>query len=129
MVRLDVWLYGPLSRYAGPERQGAYARLDLEMPDGVSMADLLAHLGMPVDEKGLTFVNGSLTDMPGMAADLEKTLADGDRVAFFHERSMWPFQYRFGASVSPELNGALLRDEGGALRHSTAPPSREPKPS
>lgn len=126
MISLDVWLYGPLSRHAGPERQGAYARLNLEMPDRANMTDLLAKLGMPVVEKGLTFVNGQLTDMPGLAADLGTEFADGDRVAFFHERSMWPFQYRFGASISPKLNEAMLQEEGGVMRHSTS--SSAPRP-
>jgi hypothetical protein len=82
---------------------------------------------MPVGDKGLTFVNGRLTDMPGLAADLGTELVDGDRVAFFHERSMWPFQYRFGASISPELNEAMLQEEGGAVRHSTASPRGQSK--
>lgn len=82
------------------------------------MRDLLTVLGLPLSEKGITFVNGQLTDMPGLAVDLDRRLEDGDRVALFHDRSMWPFQYRLGASVSPELGQAMLSSEGGALRHS-----------
>jgi hypothetical protein len=55
--------------------------------------------------------------MPGLAADLDLKLQDGDRVAFFHERSMWPFQYRFGASTNPELMAAMQRR--GLLHHSS----------
>lgn len=115
MIRLEVWLYGPLSRYAGEKSQGSHAQLHLEMPEGTRMRDLLERLGMPVEEKGITFVNAQLTDLPGLAADLERELQDGDRIGLFHERSMWPFQYRFGASSSPELLGAMQRR--GFLHH------------
>jgi len=117
MIGVEVWLYGPLSKYATGGDPRAYAQLRLEFPDGSRMRDLLARLGMPLKEKGITFVNGQLTDMPGLAADLERELHDGDRIALFHDRSMWPFQYRFGASVSSELNQAMLRRDGGAIRH------------
>lgn len=80
------------------------------------MRDLLERLDMPLAEKGITFVNGELTDMPGLAADLELELQDGDRIGFFHQRSMWPFQYRFGASTSPELMEVM--QERGFLHHS-----------
>ena len=118
MVHLDVWLYGPLSRYAdkGPER--AYANVSLSVPEGTTMGALLRDLGIPPDEKGITFVNGRLTDMAGLGADSDLQLKDGDRIGLFHDRSMWPFQYRHGASVSPELNRAMTERGGGALRHS-----------
>jgi len=115
-MHLEVWLYGPLARYGGEANQGSYAQLRLEMPEGVRMRDLLARLGIPLAEKGITFVNGQLTDMPGLAADLDLELADGDRVGIFHTKSMWPFQYRFGAGVNPVLEEKLK--ERGVLHHS-----------
>ncbi len=81
------------------------------------MSDLLERLEMPLEKKGITFINGQLTDMPGLAADLERELQDGDRVAFFHERSMWPFQYRCGASTGSELEEAMKKR--GFLHHSS----------
>ena len=121
MVHVEVWLYGPLSQYGGSNAGESYACLNLELPDGTTMRDLLTRLGMPVEEKGITFVNGQLTDMPGLAADLDLQFSDRDRVGFFHERSMWPFQYRFGADTRKELQRAMSKSEGGALRHSTGP--------
>lgn len=73
------------------------------------MRDLMERLGIPLEQKGITFVNGDLTDMPGLNADLERELRDGDRVGLFHEKSMWPFQYRNGAGTSPELMQAMQR--------------------
>ncbi len=73
------------------------------------MRDLVERLHLPPELKGITFINGNLTDMPGLHADLEHKLHDGDRIGFFHEKSMWPFQYRMGASASPELMEAMQR--------------------
>jgi len=115
-MRLEVWLYGPLARYGGDANRGSHAQIHLEMAEGTRMRDLLARLGIPLEEKGITFVNGQLTDMPGLAADLDLELADGDRVGIFHTKSMWPFQYRFGATANPLLEERLR--ERGALRHS-----------
>jgi hypothetical protein len=117
MIKLEVWLYGPLAEYAGDDNAGSYAQLQLELPEGTRMRDLLERLGIPLEKKGITFINAQLTDMPGLAADLERELQEGDRVGLFHERSMWPFQYRFGASTSPELGEAMQRH--GFLRHSS----------
>jgi len=39
--------------------------------------------------------------MPGLQPDLGHALRDGDRVALFHLKSMWPFQYRHGVAAIP----------------------------
>ncbi len=126
MIDLEVWLYGPLSVHAPSGRGPGHARFQLQAPDGTRMGDLLALLRIQPDEKGITFVNGQLTDMPGLHADEQLELHSGDRVGLFHTNSMWPFQYRFGASISPELQQAMLQQEGGAIRHA---PSLKQSPS
>lgn len=117
-IDIEVWLYGPLARYGGDKSQGSHAILKLHLPAGTSMADLLGQLGLPLDEKGITFINAQLTDMPGLAADLEWVFRDGDRVGIFHRQSMWPFQYRHGASLSESLAERLKQQKGGGLSHS-----------
>ncbi len=117
MIKIELWLYGPLARYGGPASQGSHARLDMELPAGSTLRDLVAQLELPLEEKGITFINRQLSDMPGLAADLERELADGDRVAIFHTKSMWPFQYRHEAATSRELQQAMDRRQVG-LRHS-----------
>jgi sulfur carrier protein ThiS len=122
MIRLDLWLYGSLARFAPQGEKGpGHAHMSTEMPDGTTMDALLKQLNLPAEEKGITFRNSQLVDMPGMAADLQMALKDGDRIAIFDRRSMWPFQYRFGASVSPALAESLLNREGGAISHSSKP--------
>ena len=109
-ITVDVWLYGPLSRYGGESAQPSYANLKVELPTRGQMLDLLEHLAMPSEERGITFINGDLSAMPDFQPDLEHTFEDGDRVAFFHLKSMWPAQYRHGAALAPGLAAAMEED-------------------
>lgn len=115
-IRLDVWLYGPLARYGGSEGEG-YAHLEVDLPAGSTLADLLVRLEVPPEEKGIIFVSGQLASMPGLEVEDKVTLRDGDRVGIFHRRTMWPFQYRFGAAVAPALEEALRQRADGGIRH------------
>ncbi len=125
-MRIEIWLYGPLAQYAGEASRGSYAQLHWEIPAGTQMRDLVERLGLPLAEKGITFINGDLTDMPGLGVDLVRELKEGDRVAIFHLKAMWPCQYRLGAATSPELLEAM-RQRG--LLHSAykEPPAIEEK--
>lgn len=102
-MQIEVWLYGPLARYGGEAAKKSYASLHLELPVGSQIRDLLKQLGLPTEERGITFINGDLSAMPGLQPDLDHPLEDGDRVAFFHLKSMWPAQYRDGAALAPGL--------------------------
>jgi hypothetical protein len=114
-ITVDVWLYGPLARYGGNAARKSYANVQVELPSGSQMQDLLRCLSLPSEERGITFINGDLSAMPGQQPDLEHPLADGDRVAFFHLKSMWPYQYRHGAAQAPEL--AQATGQGKDLFH------------
>jgi len=98
-ITVDTWLYGDLARYGAEGKQSGFANLHVVLPQGSSIADLLAFLHMPTEERGITFINGKLSALPGIQPDLGYVLSDGDRVAFFHLKSMWPFQYRHGATM------------------------------
>ena len=106
-MTLDVWLYGALARYGADADQGSYANLAPSLPEGSTVADLLASLRLPTEERGITFINGNLSAMSGVQPDLGHVLADGDRVALFDLKSMWPFQYRHGAAMIDEMKDAL----------------------
>ena len=118
MISLDVWLYGPLARYGGEADRGSYANLKPELSAGSVLRDLLAHLDLPTEERGITFINGRLSAMPGLQPDLEHLLEDGDRVACFHLKSMWPFQYRDGAAAIPEMARAMRDERNPSRGHS-----------
>jgi hypothetical protein len=115
---IDTWLYGELARFAGEASQGSFAHLEIHLPQGSMVKDLLDWLKMDSKERGITFINGDLSSMPGVQPDLDHPLQDGDRVAFFHTRSMWPFQYRHGAAMIPEMQKVLFADEDQGLHHS-----------
>jgi len=107
-VKIDLWLYGELSRYgneSGEER--AFAHLFLELREGATVGNMLDVLGMPSEARGLTFINGAISSMPGLYPDLNHVLSDGDRVGIFPPVSMLPFHYREGAPVVKEMAGAL----------------------
>jgi molybdopterin converting factor small subunit len=111
-LTVDVWLYGPLARYAGAAARPSYANLHVKLAAGSLMRDLLSYLGLPTEERGITFINGDLSAMPGLQPDMDHPLADGDRVAFFHLKSMWPAQYRDGAALAPGLARAIAERKG-----------------
>lgn len=114
-IRLDVWLYGPLARYGGSD-DNIFAQCDILLPQGSCVRDLLAYLEMPSEERGITFINGDLSSMPGLQPDLDHLLADEDRIAFFHLKSMWPFQYRHGVAMVPEMKESVDSREDQGLR-------------
>ena len=116
-IHVEVWLYGPIARYAGEASQGSYAQLLLDLPTGTTMRELLDELGLPDEEKGITFVNGSLAALPGLDSDQTVILQDGDRVGITHRKSMWPFQYRFGANQTHELRDTFRGRKDRGLHH------------
>jgi sulfur carrier protein ThiS len=110
-IALDVWLYGALKRYGGKAEQGSFANVPLHLPEGNTLADLLAYLGMPTEERGITFINGQLSAMPGLQPDLSHILHEGDRIGIFDPKSMWPFQYRHGVAMTEEMNQATVAEK------------------
>ncbi len=116
-IHIDAWLYGPLARFGGDPGERTFANPQVTLPEGSTMTGLLAILGMQTEERGITFINGDLSAMPGMQPDLDHVLKDGDRVALFHLQSMWPFQYRHGVGMVDEMQDALNSSEDGGLRH------------
>jgi sulfur carrier protein ThiS len=105
-IIIDTWLYGELARHAGLADQGSFANLQVALPEGSMVKDLLAELKMPTEERDVQ-------------PDLDHILMDGDRVAFFHLRSMWPYQYRHGVAMISELSTTLNARTDKGLHHTT----------
>ena len=116
-IAVDVWLYGTLARHGGKAAQGNFANVKVRLPDGSTMADLLARLGMHTEERGITFINGQLSAMPDLQPDLGHIFCDGDRVGLFDLKSMWPFQYRHGAMLTDEMARAMDVEKDHGLHH------------
>jgi molybdopterin converting factor small subunit len=74
-IKVRVRLYAFLAeRHSEDVRPGA--PLDLDLPEGTTVASLVTHLGLPEDEVKLTVVNGRLRDG-------EHRLQAGDEVGLF----------------------------------------------
>lgn len=115
-MKVEIWLYGELSRY-GESPQKGFSSLSLELKEGITIAEILQTLKMPTEERGITFLNGNLSALPGLQPDLDQVVMDGDRISFFDHRSMWPFQYRHGAALSEGLKGVLETDPEALMHH------------
>ncbi|NWF92243.1 MAG: MoaD/ThiS family protein [Syntrophaceae bacterium] len=116
-IVVDVWLYGRLARYGGKASKGHFANLRVRLAQGSTMADLLVWLGMDTKERGVTFISGQLSAMPGLQPDLNHILHDGDRIGLFDLKSMWPFQYRHGATMTEEMAQAMATEKDQGLHH------------
>ena len=116
-IQVEVWLYGPVAKYGGEQNRGSYAELHLEFPAGSTVQDLLDHLELPPEELGITFINGSLAALPGLDSGREVVLQDGDRVGITHRRSMWPYQYRYGASQTEDLKETFRERGDRGIHH------------
>jgi sulfur carrier protein ThiS len=117
-IIVDTWLYGELARYGGEADQGSYSNLQVSLDESSTLKDLLGKLGLPTEARGITFINGDLSALPGLQPDLEHVLMDGDRVGIFHLRSMWPYQYRSGAAMIAELSAAMRSRNDQGISHS-----------
>ncbi len=116
-ITVDVWLYGALASYGGDEGKGSFANFHVSLPQGGTLADLLERIGMDTEERGITFINGQLSAMPGLQPDLSRMLHDGDRIGLFDPKSMWPFQYRDGAAVTEEMASSMAEKKDQKLHH------------
>ncbi len=113
--RITVILYGPLAEYFEPgNRIGAERTMNV--PREMTIEQLLAQIGIPNEARSYTLLNGDLTSMPGLYVDLDIVIPDEGRIAFFHEKSMWPCQYRMDAQYSEKLTKAMEQREDGGIR-------------
>lgn len=74
MIRVKVKLFATLRRYY-PEL-GVGEGIDLELPEGATVGQLVQRLGLPSDHVRVVFVNG-------IARDDSHPLADGDEIGVF----------------------------------------------
>ena len=111
-MKIELALYGSIARKAG----GRHIKvLQVELPKGARVHDILNHFGIQPEEIGLVFVNAVLHDLPGLHLSLDDEVHDGDHVGIFAADYIWPYQYRGGAPMSPKLKEYTSTHE--YLRH------------
>ena len=112
-IRVNVSLYGSISKYLG----GTHVAMKVvEVSENACKADLLQKIGIPDNERGYLFINAVLCDVPGLNTGNGQVLQDGDHLGIFAIDRIWPYQYRDGVNMSPELVAALKKH--GAMHHS-----------
>ncbi len=74
MIKVECRLYAALRKYA-PE-YGLGEAMELELPDGTTLAGFYGLLKVPPDEVKRAFVSG-------LSRGISHVLSDGDRVALF----------------------------------------------
>ncbi|MDP3061683.1 MAG: hypothetical protein Q8O40_00510 [Chloroflexota bacterium] len=75
-VPVEVHLYGKLRRLAGSQDTAGDSVARVPVQDGDSIADVLAHLGVPLAETSNLFLNGQLS-LP------TRPVQPGDRLGVF----------------------------------------------
>jgi len=112
-IHVNVSLYGSIAKYFG----GTHVAMKVvEIPENACKADLLQKIGIPDNERGYLFINAVLCDVPGLNTGEGQLLHDGDHLGIFSIDRIWPYQYRDGVNMSPELVTALQKH--GAMHHS-----------
>lgn len=106
MLKVNLTLYGDIARFGGGKH---IATLDLNLPPGTSIGNLLQELSLPPSERGYLFINAVLSDAPGLYASKNELLKDLDHVGIFSIRHIWPYQYRDGIHISDSLKAAMLK--------------------
>jgi molybdopterin converting factor small subunit len=74
MIRVCARLYATLRAFSPGLKLGE--ALPVELPDESNVRELAQHLGLPLDEVKIVFVNG-------FTRELEYTLHDGDELGIF----------------------------------------------
>lgn len=77
------------------------------LPENSSVGDLLKQLSIADSDRGYLFINAVLCDVPGLTAGNRQKLNHDDHVGIFSTTHMWPYQYRDGVRMSPDLKEAL----------------------
>jgi hypothetical protein len=84
-VSVAVRLYGELSCYGNTNPPtGNYSNINVQLPVGSTLKDLLDFLLMCTNERGFTFINEKMSAMPHVQPDLDYILQAGDQILFFH---------------------------------------------
>jgi hypothetical protein len=111
LITFNVRLYGELSRYGKAIHQtGNYSTIDVQLPAGSVLKDLLDCLLLCTSERGFTFINEELSAMPNRQPDLDTVLKDGDRVLFFPLK-MLPTHLHFDVKMTDQMTRTVRADE------------------
>lgn len=91
-IAIRLKMFNSLATYAGGS-----GPVDLEVPAGTVVGDLVAKFGVPLDKIYLVLVNGKdVTRQKGVTVNIARELEDGDEVAF---SGPVPYSWAYGAPI------------------------------
>lgn len=91
-ITIRLKMFNSLATYAGGS-----APMELEVPAGTVVGDLVARYGVPLDKIYLVLVNGQdVTRKKGVPVNIARELEDGDEVAL---SGPVPYSWAYGAPI------------------------------
>jgi len=116
-ITVSVQLYGELSCYGKTIQQGEnYSTINVQLPLGSTLEDLLEVLLMCTKERGYTFINEKMSATPNIQADLDYQMQDHDRVLFFPFK-MLPTHLQFDMKMTDKMTRTVRTDENSNLSY------------
>ena len=110
-ITVDVRLYGELSCYGKTVQQAEkYSTINVTLPVGSTMQDLIDILLMCTKERGFTFINEKVSASPNVQPDLDYQLQDGDRILFFPLKVL-PTRFDFDMKMTDKMTRTVRADE------------------
>ena len=116
-IMVNVRLYGELSCYGKTIQQGEnYSTINVQLPLGSTLEDLLEVLLMCTKERGFTFINEKMSATPNIQPDLNYQMQDDDRVLFFPFK-MLPTHLQFDMKMTDKMTRTVRTDENSNLSY------------
>jgi hypothetical protein len=110
-ITVTVRLYGALSCYGKAIPHGEnYSIVNVQLPVGSRLQDLLDVLLMCTKERGFTFINEKMSAMPDVQPDLDYQLQENDQVLFFPLK-MLPTRFQFDMKMTDKMTRTVRADE------------------
>lgn len=108
-ITVSITLFGELVCYGNRTKTGSYATLDLKLPAGSALKDLLDHLLMSTSEHGITYINGFIIALPDIQPDLDHILQNNDHPTLLPAQKLWQIQPCSSPLMTAQMSAALLQ--------------------
>ena len=110
-ITVDVRLYGELSCYGEAIQHGEnYSTINVQLPVGSTLQNLLDILLLCTKERGFTFINEKMSSQPDVQPDLDYQLQDNDQILFFPLK-MLPTRLQFDTKMTDKMTRTVRADE------------------
>jgi hypothetical protein len=110
-ITVGVRLYGELSCYGNSTHHtGNCSSINVQLPLGSTLKNLIDCLLMCTHERGFTFINEKMSALPNVQPDLEYQLQGGDQILFFPLR-MAPTKLQFEMKMTDKMIRTVRANE------------------